>query len=118
MTQTPNQSKKKSSTARRVAETTLDVAVGGTALAADKVAETFDRVVGKTENAVREGRRVAQDEAKKADRAVRDAIRDRDDRRYEDRTRDELYELAVKREIEGRSTMRKSELISALRAVQ
>lgn len=41
---------------------------------------------------------------------------DEPDRRpYEERTKEELYELAVERDIEGRSTMNKEELIVALR---
>lgn len=36
-------------------------------------------------------------------------------RGYEDRTRDELYNLARERDIEGRSKMSKEELIQALR---
>ena len=36
-------------------------------------------------------------------------------RGYEDRTRDELYNIARERDIEGRSKMSKEELIQALR---
>jgi len=118
VTQKSTQKSRNSSTAHRFADKTLDVAVGGTALAADKVAETFDRVVEKAEDAMRKGRREAQDKAEAASRAVHRAIGDNDGRPYEDRTRDELYDLAAEREIEGRSAMRKSELIAALRSAR
>jgi hypothetical protein len=108
--------RKKEGTARRVAETALDVAVGGTALAADKALETIDKVVGRSEEAAQEGARTARQKAATATRAARQAIEDRGHPSYENRTRDELYELAAERDIEGRSTMRKAELIDALRA--
>ena len=40
---------------------------------------------------------------------------DQDSRKYEDRTKDELYEEAQEIGIEGRSDMSKDELIEALR---
>lgn len=40
---------------------------------------------------------------------------DHDGRAYEDRTKEELYQLARELEIEGRSKMYKAELIEALR---
>jgi hypothetical protein len=113
------QAKKKPSTVRRVADATLDVAVGGTALAADKALETLDKVTDRAEEALRRGRREARDQTRSARRhaeeAVHQAAGGHDSRPYEERSRDELYELASERDIEGRSSMNKAELIAALR---
>jgi len=119
------QAKKKPSTVRRVAEATLDVAVGGTALAADKALETLDKVTDRAEEAIRRGRREAREQtrsvrkhAEEATQQARKAATGHDSRPYEERSRDELYELASDRDIEGRSSMNKAELIAALRANQ
>jgi hypothetical protein len=109
---TTSSTKRGASAARRVAETALDVAVGGTALAADKALETIEKVVAGGEDAVGAG---ARERAAAAARTVRHALEPEDRRSYEARTRDELYELAAERGIAGRSTMRKAELIAALR---
>jgi hypothetical protein len=82
---------------RRVAETAVDVAVGGTAIAAEKARE----VVG--------------DAVARAEETLSGATDGTDSRPYEERTRDELYKLAIERNIEGRSSMKKKQLIAALR---
>lgn len=54
----------------------------------------------------------------RAAKAVAEAVVDpRDTRPYEERTREELYELAGERNVAGRSGMKKSQLIKALRAM-
>jgi hypothetical protein len=109
---------------RSVARTAADVAIGGTAFAADKTIEVVGDAVERANDAfararreVEEAKRRAESTAQDVQRTVRQAVGEATDERvYEDRTRDELYDLAAERDISGRSKMRKAELIDALRA--
>jgi hypothetical protein len=97
--------------ARRAVDTALDVAIGGPALAVDKTREVAGEMAQRGEEAVRRGR----EKTAEAVRAARQTVEVQDASPYESRSRDELYELARERGIEGRSRMRKTELIAALR---
>jgi hypothetical protein len=108
--------RKKTSKTRRVAKTAADVAIGGPALAVDKALEAVDQIVDRAGGALGRGRREARKAGADATRTARKAMEGNGGRAYEERTRDELYALAVEREIDGRSSMRKAELIAALRA--
>lgn len=118
-----NAARKERGTTRRVADAALDVAVGGTVLAVDKALETVEKASDRAEEAIREGhervdeaRHEAGDAVRTTRRKIEREIAGNDTRPYEERTRDELYQLAVERDIEGRSAMLKSDLITALRA--
>ena len=62
--------------------------------------------------------RAARATAKAAEAAAEAALDPRDTRAYEERTREELYELAGDRSIAGRSGMSKKQLIKALRGAR
>ncbi len=120
--------------ARGIVQAGLDIAIGGTALAFDKAAEIAedvrDRVEDFTEGAKKKTERAVRQveaNAKRVEKRVENAVDDAattarkefgtpDTRTYEARTAEELYNLASERDISGRSTMTKDELIAALRS--
>lgn len=114
---------------RSAVDRTIDQATNGAQDVAEHTRSAVDRTVGEAKSGAKQvagqaraqGRQASEKvdrvAARTADRAV-DAV-DRSPSSgtpYESWTKDELYERAQELEIEGRSTMSKDELITALRA--
>lgn len=81
----------------------------------DRYERKAERAVENFEDDVVETYKSKKEQAKEFARDKLD-IDDPDYRPYEERTKAELYDLAQERNIEGRSTMSKKQLIAALRA--
>ena len=106
-----------------IVEQGIKLAVGGTALAVDKVVDVVRHAASRTEKAIDHARENVMETVEKTEKRATDAVNKVEDkmtgpdtRPYEERSVEDLYELAAKRDIDGRSTMRKEELIEALRA--
>lgn len=69
----------------------------------------------KAKSVTTSARKAAQASVTAVAEAARATIDPRDSRPYEDRTRNELYDLACERDVQGRSEMNKKQLIKALR---
>lgn len=107
---------------RGVVDLALDVAIGGTSLVADKAIDAVERTADRAGDRLKDARERVHEAADEARHRL-DDLEDRfgqgeDHSRYEERTKDELYQLAAERGIASRSTMRKAELIEALRAAR
>lgn len=107
---------------RRVADGAVTLTVGGGALLYDEARDLARKLTRRGEHRARQTRRRAEDAARRTRRQAEDtarkaaaAIEEPDYRPYEERTLDELRDLASERDVDGRSTMSKAELIEALR---
>ncbi|MBT8144426.1 MAG: Rho termination factor N-terminal domain-containing protein [Gammaproteobacteria bacterium] len=98
-------------TAGGIVQRGRDVTENATSQAKAKARSSVRTAADYTEDKLDQAADVTEELADKAE----DALDEPDYRAYEERTYEELYELASERDIAGRSTMNKAELIAALR---
>lgn len=109
-----------------LAEKAADWTIGGPLVLFDQLRDAVGRVWGRTERRAeelaqrsrrhtREAIGDVRESASELIHDVRTRIAEPDVRPYEERTLEELYQLAQEREIDGRSQMNKPQLIAALR---
>ena len=119
---------------RGIVQTGLDFAIGGTAMAIDKAQELIHDARERVEDVAQDAKKKAEEARDRVEKDVRRAgskaeetaeqlakkaerqLTGPDTRPYEERTVEELRELASQREIDGRSKMNKRELIDELRS--
>jgi len=85
---------------------------------AKEAAEQVSTAKQKATGAATSASRAAAKSAEAIEDAAKSAVSPQDTRPYEERSNDELRELAGEREIDGRSSMNKEQLIEALRSAR